>query len=612
MKHTPNSLPGLGSSSGWNIIPFVLSPSVSDSTSVDPHSDARLGTQSAWTGDSRALWHYWFNTCLEHHATCRSVEQRLQTYSPKRLVELILDDNSCLSTWRLVYSATVGTIPYFTLSHCWGSSQPRRLTKDNISLLSKPSPVYGLPETYRHALEIVNSLGYKYIWIDSLCIVQDDTKDWETEFSLMGLTYNHAVCNIAATWAADGGDGCFSTRDPTTVCPTFVTLGSKVDGSSIFQLSLARDFSYNEDITQAPLNQRGWVVQERYLARRQLSCAQRQLYWECHEVLASEEFPYGHPADDSVTSWPRLAAEGSPQKPCLDSNGGAHTRRGWAALVELYSGCQLTRELDKLVALSGLANQLQAMVDDVYIFGLWAKDLCRQICWKPLFRDGSSHRTTTQGRIAPTWSWANFDGPVIFDEAYYITDDVSKDWTEVAETLTDSTKRLTLRGLALKGGVLWEGKSYVLWEDEGDALYEDERHLRDEALYIPHLSFDRRMTPYIPASSSARVGIIWDEQISQDANPEEWSNFQKQRNSDLLFLVVRSWTIDSEGEAQGLILRMLPHLADDPVLYSRMGTFTVHDTRDHALEHVFSFLALHEGDTEDIMAAELIQAVTII
>lgn len=250
------------------------------------------------------------------------------------------------------------------------------------------------------------------------------------------------------------------------------------------------------------------------------------------------------------------------------------------------------------MALSGLANQLQSMVDDTYIFGLWTKDLCDQLCWNPVYLSSDFSRATNQGRIAPTWSWANFDGPVDFDRAYYSTyQRYYKYWTEVAEYPIDWTKELTLRGLALK--------SRILWKDEGD--------LCGKPHYVPHLSFDRITTPYILASSSTRGTVRWDENILQeDVDPEQWSNFQKQRNSDLLFLVVRSSTCTVAEEVEGLILRMLPHSADDPVLYIRMGIFTVHDMGDHAMGHVASWSAMREYEIEDPTVADPIQTVTII
>lgn len=191
-----------------------------------------------------------------------------------------------------------------------------------------------------------------------------------------------------------------------------------VDGPSTWQLSEGPELTYDQDITQGALNRRGWVVQERYLARRQLSCAESQLYWECQELLASEEFPHGYPPGIRA-HWEMLFPQGGgPQKPCLEFNGEIDTRKRWAALVELYSSCQLTRASDKLVALSGLVNQLHSVLGDVCIYGLWAKNICRQLCWSPLDLSFKP-RTTNQGLIAPTWPWANFHGAVSFDWAYY-------------------------------------------------------------------------------------------------------------------------------------------------------------------------------------------------
>jgi hypothetical protein len=109
----------------------------------------------------------------------------------------------------------------------------------------------------------------------------------------MKAIYSNADCNIAATWASDGGDGCFNKRDPFTVTPTTIMLNLENGQSRKFQFS--GHYTYNEDITDAPLNTRDWVVQERYLARKQLSFAENKVYWECPEVIASEQFPMGLP-----------------------------------------------------------------------------------------------------------------------------------------------------------------------------------------------------------------------------------------------------------------------------------------------------------------------------
>lgn len=575
---------------------FFLSPAACDGIILNPQTDSKPQTRSHWTGDSSALWHYWLNTCVESHPTCRSIEQSLQTYSPKRLVEVLLNNNGGVSGWKLAHSSSTGTVPYFTLSHCWGSYLPLRLTKDNIRSLSNSSSIDDLPKTYQDALTVVNSLGYKYIWIDSLCIVQDDEQDWENESSLMGLTYNHAVCNIAATWASNGEDGCFSIRDPTTICPTFIALDLTDSGRSTYQIS--QSDVYHGDITHAPLNKRGWVVQERYLARRQLSATKRQFYWECHDLLASEEFPHGYPADRSPGSeWPWLnGAAQSPQKPCLGYNGEKKTRQDWAALVELYSSCHLTRVSDKLAALSGVANQLQHRVDDIYMFGLWKKDIHQQLCWD---HHPMSHtpRRTTQGIIAPTWSWANFDGRVRFDHAYYGTYRECASWIQVVDTPGNSTKKLTLRGLALKSRLVW------VYREEHPGWGRHETYLSMDGL--KHVQF--------PEASSKLVVIRWDEEISEDdADSEQWSDLKEQRNSDLLFLVINSARSSLRKQICGLVLRRLPPSADNPVLYCRMGTFRAEEDRNHVLEHLASHLNFHAGDTKDPLTAELTQNVAIV
>ena len=109
----------------------------------------------------------------------------------------------------------------------------------------------------------------------------------------MGQIYSNADCNIAATWASDSSDGCFNKRDPFTITPTTIELNIENRQSKEYQISDLR--IYNGEITEAPLNKRGWVVQERYLARKQLSFAKTQAYWECPELIASEQFPIGLP-----------------------------------------------------------------------------------------------------------------------------------------------------------------------------------------------------------------------------------------------------------------------------------------------------------------------------
>ncbi|KAK0638785.1 heterokaryon incompatibility protein-domain-containing protein [Cercophora newfieldiana] len=332
-----------------------------------------------------------------------------------------MDQPSSLATassnakWRLttqneVAPAPYSYPPYLTLSHCWGppGTVHTRLTKATFDRFRlQEQLVVELPKTYQDAIGIAVSLGFRYIWIDSLCIMQDpgDTTDWEEQSSVMGLIYKHATCNIAATWAADGSQGCFSQRDAAIVAPTTISLGDEE-----FHIAHSHIFYYN--IGGAPLNRRGWVLQERFLARRQLNFAKDAVFWECPQLVALEQFPDGIP---KAYCWDLMNGA----KPRIDFTSLPELRRGWAHLVHVYSRTKLTVCTDKPVAIAGLVGELKARLDDDYLAGLWQKDLHKQLCWYTSIIPTAS----TNPDMAPTWSWMKYSDTPIFADDRYLKDD---------------------------------------------------------------------------------------------------------------------------------------------------------------------------------------------
>ncbi|KAI0857340.1 heterokaryon incompatibility protein-domain-containing protein [Xylaria cubensis] len=151
-------------------------------------------------------------------------------------------------------------------------------------------------------MAIANSLKFRYLWIDSLCIIQDGDEEWKTQSRFMGLIYRNAVCNIAATWAVDSNDGYFVYRNRDTVRSCFVTLHQAFDMPSTYQIY--DDNLYGLDIACAPLNSRGWVVQERYFAKRQLNFAKHQsdkLYAISGLITELEKLTGDSSHDDGLT-----------------------------------------------------------------------------------------------------------------------------------------------------------------------------------------------------------------------------------------------------------------------------------------------------------------------
>lgn len=158
---------------------------------------------------------WWLSDCSTNHKLCSIGQDEYDL--PMRLVDVGHNDKTkpriCLS--KDLPSAT----QYMTLSHCWGQAKFETLTRDNYKLMQTEIPSSALTRTFRDAMEITRQLGHRYIWIDSLCIVQGDEDDWSREARKMGSIYQNSVLNLASGRGPDGRDGCFTQRDPARLHP---------------------------------------------------------------------------------------------------------------------------------------------------------------------------------------------------------------------------------------------------------------------------------------------------------------------------------------------------------------------------------------------------------
>jgi hypothetical protein len=147
-----------------------------------------------------------------------------------------------------------------------------------------------LSQTFRDAIEVVRSLGLDYIWIDSLCIIQDkDSDDWTKESSKMSQVYGSSYLNLTATAGVDGSRG-FAAKEFDLSCNFSFTARGKVGNEDRLFQCVPRSL-YQDSISSAPLNIRGWVVQERILAPRTVHFSDTELFGECIERTACESFP---------------------------------------------------------------------------------------------------------------------------------------------------------------------------------------------------------------------------------------------------------------------------------------------------------------------------------
>ncbi|KAF5573399.1 heterokaryon incompatibility protein [Fusarium pseudoanthophilum] len=354
----------------------------------------------------------WIEGCIKFHGKCNTVAESPLWY-PRRLIDLGLGASAHLRLIDTGASPPLGR--YVTLSYCWGSAATLKLTSETLGAFLTRLPEPELPKTFRDTIEVTTRLGIRYLWIDSLCIVQDSAEDWRAESSMMGRVYKNALCNIAASASADCQGGLFFDRDPRMVRPAVIVSQWSDCPPSTYQISKLH--VWEDGVSDAVLNTRGWVLQERFLAPRIIHFASDQIYWECFELQACEAFPRGLP------STVRRHGLTLPMKELCFSNGGKELRpfwqqpplpmfdgyRVWKQVVETYTCTHLTKSKDKLVAISALAKEARQALKDDYLAGLWRRHLGWELGWQ--VSEGDGHTRPSDYRC-PSWSWASVEGKV--------------------------------------------------------------------------------------------------------------------------------------------------------------------------------------------------------
>lgn len=239
---------------------------------------AQVGYPTLFPADSPQqyqLLRQWLHVCdTEHGHNPESHSDSLQM--PTRLIHIEA------SRERLEVIQGSSSLCYAALSHCWGNSPKLCTLTSNLEAFRREIPHSLLPLNFQEAIKVARALKIPYLWIDSLCIVQDDLADWEREAGRMGQVFSNAYCTIAATSAAASDEG-FLARQ--TGPPLSVTIETPSGG--ILHVSEFME-DYHQDLELAPLNTRGWVLQERALSRRTLHFSKTQVYWECGEGIHCE------------------------------------------------------------------------------------------------------------------------------------------------------------------------------------------------------------------------------------------------------------------------------------------------------------------------------------
>ncbi|KAK1756559.1 heterokaryon incompatibility protein-domain-containing protein [Echria macrotheca] len=400
------------------------------------------------------LLNKWLDECQERHGSiCRFVGERVVSAnfaSPARLIYCGNQGPLCLVQAADLPLDGEGMGPSYTaLSYRWGN--PASLcttTKANLQANLYALNFDGLPLTFQHAIQITRAIKVSYIWIDALCIIQDDEADKAKEIFRMDLIYSTAICMISASSSKDPHAGIFSPR-PSTVDAhlrsfTLSSNGAKKGSLSVTIQPFLAD--WGNAITSGSVYPRGWCFQERLLSKRIIYFTDMRVMWECRWAAASEE--YAQMVD--VHSAAKIFSPNLPPRVSKDRvqditilPGDLRRTRpwieDWCRVIRAYSGRSLTYPSDRLPALAGLAatfgRKLRNPQDpnmSTYLAGMWKDSLAMQICWFPDYTSRPSPKpgdtwpsplrtAFTFQNIGsadylddwlPSWSWISLSGPV--------------------------------------------------------------------------------------------------------------------------------------------------------------------------------------------------------
>lgn len=377
----------------------------------------------------------WITSCAHGHEKCQLgyTYEELQNAGevddePARLrakyneedVQLptrLIDVGSFRDDVRLVEPASSGDRRrYLALSHVWGMTKHFKTESTNLDKHRTRILFDDLPKTFRDAVLVTRALGLRYLWIDSLCIIQDSPVDWEKEASRMASVYMNAYVTISAAASENSEGGLFFDREPPD-CSAQLTYTPPSGTIGLWTIH-NKTPSFDQQIRHTTLASRAWCLQEKQLARRTLHFGSYQVIFECKEKYQYEtQRPSNNLGegrlDIQMLYWMLVGFRGR-NDVVLKQMVSAVLTRTWLLIVEDYTKRNLTFESDKLPALQGLAQYVIDLTRDDYLFGLWKSSLDLGLLWRTAPYENIGERRGRVADRAPSWSWASVNGRVYF------------------------------------------------------------------------------------------------------------------------------------------------------------------------------------------------------
>ncbi|EJT77323.1 hypothetical protein GGTG_07235 [Gaeumannomyces tritici R3-111a-1] len=356
----------------------------------------------------------WLDVCTSNHEACKKKNYQ----APIRLIEISPDGSNV----RLVESRSLQE-PFCALSYCWGDTKFLSTTSSNYQSLLQRIPVDKLCLSIQQAIDVTRRVGQKYLWVDALCIVQDDKNDWKRHILIMGSIYASATLTIAAASASSGEEGCYAQR-PKIVANKVVSSPFEARVPCVFSGRYLGDMfaipfhrrhggmhtgvdtrksNLYADLQNSRWESRAWVFQERFFSRRIVYFANSQVYWQCQTFMAGQNFPWlesmmGRGIKDRDNRWKGLK----------------HLKRTWRVFLESYTRSGISYPSDRLPALTSIAREAEQVYGHGYVAGLFVDTFPQSLLWiaNNLEQRLQAPKGVSSLERASSWSWAHWEGPI--------------------------------------------------------------------------------------------------------------------------------------------------------------------------------------------------------
>ncbi|OTA98160.1 hypothetical protein M426DRAFT_17692 [Hypoxylon sp. CI-4A] len=398
------------------------------------------------------------STCERAHPACRA---KFDSKPPSRVLRVD-------SAEPRIYLCSDGDFiseGYVALSYCWGGDQPIKLLSSNKVEFERGILSDALPKTLQDAVACTRELGYSYLWVDALCIVQDSDEDKLQEIGNMASIYRNAAVTITAAVAQSVFEGYLGYDRPNSVQSSFKAWQSKVEychvniemeDGQLGTLTIIPKVNGRAITKVLPLNKRAWCLQESILPRRLLYYGPQELLFRCRTIDCQPVMPSVIDYTDGVDP-PRILSH-RPRN--------TEAKALWYNLVQDFSRRGVSVAEDRMHALAGIIYELEREWKDECGFGIWKSRLLEDLCWV------SVNDPWTQDPIrwshAPSWSWMSLDNGIEVNERDFEL--IDAEFHEISGTAIHLTCRVMTKADQPEGRRISYHPDFKVTSDETDGL----------------------------------------------------------------------------------------------------------------------------------------------